>query len=404
MYIERSAENLIEELSEQFPAVLLTGARQVGKTTMLKKLAMADRRYVSLDVRRIRDLATNDPELFVERYRPPIIIDEIQYAPELLPPIKAHIDREGKPGDYWLTGSQMFQLMEKASESLAGRVAIVPMQGLTLAEIKKWPGRYYDPRIDARQASFDEREKIGPEELFARIFKGAFPRVNAQKVNRDVYYDSYVTTYIERDIRQLTQVADELSFYKFLTVCAAHTGSVLDYTALANEVDISSPTAKKWLSLLVSTGLVYLLGAYHASALKRAVKSPKMYFMDTGLCAYLARWNSPDALEAGAMSGAFFETWTVSEIVRGYYNAGKRPPLSYARDSNKNEIDLIVEMNNTLYPNEIKKTSNPGRRAAANFSMLDRAGKEVGVGNVLCMVPEITPIDRSSYAIPVWTV
>jgi predicted AAA+ superfamily ATPase len=404
MYINRSAENLIVELSEQFPAILLTGARQVGKTTMLKQLAAADRRYVSLDVRRIRDLAASDPELFIERYRPPIIIDEIQYAPELLPPIKAYIDREGKPGDYWLTGSQMFQLMEKASESLAGRVAVVPIQGLTLAEIKRWPGRYYDPKAGARQASFDEREKVEPEELFARIFNGSFPRVNAQKVNRDVYYDSYVTTYIERDIRQLTQVADELSFYKFLTVCAAHTGSILDYTALANEVDISSPTAKKWLSLLVSTGLVYLLGAYHTSALKRAVKSPKMYFMDTGLCAYLSRWDSPEALEAGAMSGSFFETWVIVEIVRGYYNVGKRPPLSYARDSNKKEIDLIIEMNNTLYPNEIKKTSNPGRRAVANFSLLDRVGKKVGIGNVICMTPEITPIDRKSFAVPVWTV
>jgi predicted AAA+ superfamily ATPase len=210
--------------------------------------------------------------------------------------------------------------------------------------------------------------------------------------------------YIERDIRQLMQVADELSFYKFLTVCAARTGSIVDYTALANEVDISSPTAKKWLSLLVSTGLIYLLGAYHSSALKRAVKSPKMYFTDTGLCAYLSRWDSPEAIEAGAMSGNFFETWVISEVVRSYYNAGKRPPLSFARDSNKKEIDLIVEMNNTLYPNEIKKTSNPGRRAAANFSMLDQTGKETGVGNVLCMVPEITPIDRRSYAVPVWTV
>jgi predicted AAA+ superfamily ATPase len=371
---------------------------------MLKKLASENRQYVSLDVQRIRDLAKNDPELFVERYRPPIIIDEIQYAPELLPPIKAYIDREGKSGDYWLTGSQMFQLMEKASESLAGRVAILPIQGLTLSEIKGWPSHYYNPEIDARRVSFDEREKIEPEELFTRIFKGSFPHINARKINRDIYYSSYVTTYIERDIRQLTQVADELSFYRFLAVCAAHTAGVLDYTALANEVDVSSPTAKKWLSLLVSTGLVYLLDPYHTSALKRAIKSPKMYFMDTGLCAYLSRWDSPEAIEAGAMSGNYFETWVVGEIVRGYYNAGKRPPISFVRDSNKNEIDLIVEMNNSLYPNEIKKTSNPGRRSAANFSMLDRTGKTVGIGNVLCMVPEITPIDRRSFAVPVWTI
>jgi predicted AAA+ superfamily ATPase len=391
-------------LSEQFPAILLTGARQVGKTTMLKKLASADRRYISLDVRRIRDLATSDPELFVERYRPPIIIDEIQYAPELFPPIKARIDREGKPGDYWLTGSQMFQLMEKASESLTGRVAIMPLQGLTLAEINRWPGRRYDPTVAARQTSFDEREAVGPEKMFTTIYKGSFPSVHAKKVNRDIYYESYIATYIERDIRQLTQVADELSFHRFLTVCAAHTGSVLDYTALANEVDISSPTAKKWLSLLAGTGIVYLLEPYHGNALKRAIKSPKLYFMDTGLCAYLARWDSPEAVEAGAMSGNFFETWVIGEIVRGYCNAGKRPPLFFVRDSNKKEIDLIVEMNNTLYPNEIKKTSNPGRNAVANFSMLEATGKKVGTGNVICMVPEITPIDRRNFVVPVWTV
>jgi predicted AAA+ superfamily ATPase len=298
----------------------------------------------------------------------------------------------------------MFQVMKDVSESLAGRVANVQLQGLSLAEIKGWKSDPFNPEITTLDRIQSDREAMTINDLFKQIFVGSFPYPLTKNVNRDAFFNSYVNTYIERDIRQLTQVADELSFYRFLTACAARTGTVVDYADIARDVEISAPTAKKWLSLLVSTGIVYLLDSYHSSALKRAIKAPKMYFMDTGLCAYLTKWDSPDSLEVGAMSGSIFESFVVGEIVKSYYNAGKRPPLSFYRDSNKVEIDLILEMNNTLYPNEIKKTGNPGRNAAKHLQTIEKAGKPVGMGNILCMVPEITPIDRSCFAVPVWII
>ena len=362
MYICRAMEKTVLAIQNNFPVLLITGPRQVGKTTILKELSDNNRRYVTLDDPLLRELAVTDPALFLQRFEPPVIIDEIQYAPQLLPHIKIIADRNRKNGDFWLTGSQMFHLMKNASESLAGRVGIVNLLGManselagqTSAPFKTKPDDIMKKVIDAKP------QKLG--EVFERIFKGSMPALFVDRtISTDIFFSSYVQTYLQRDVRDLTQVGDELAFFRFLSCVAARTSQMVNYADMAKDTGISPPTAKQWLSILVSSGIVALVEPYFNNALKRIIKSPKMYFLDTGLCAYLTKWTTPEALEAGAMSGAFFETWIVSEIIKSYYNAGKRPPLYYYRDKDQREIDLIIHENNTLYPIEIKKAAAPAR-------------------------------------------
>jgi predicted AAA+ superfamily ATPase len=401
MYIHRAIENYIRSLSEQFPAIIVTGPRQVGKTTMLRHISAADRRYVSLDEPAARDLALREPELFLAKYAPPVLIDEIQYAPQLLPLIKLAVDGSGSKGGYWLTGSQVFQMMRGVRESLAGRAAVVQLLGLSERERA---GRESAPFDVAAFSAFEEGTPAGgmsPRDLYERIFRGSMPALYAGVTDRDALYNGYVATYIERDIRELTQVADEMKFYRFLVACAGRTGGMLNYSDLASDADISQPTAKNWLSVLVSTGIVYLLYPYYANALKRAIKTPKLYFTDTGLCAFLTRWDSPESLESGAMGGAVFETYAMSEILKSYYFAGVRPPLYYFRDTDRREIDLILERNMTLYPVEIKKSANPGRRAVKHFNVLEKTGRAIGSGAVICLSDAVTPIDAKNIAIPI---
>jgi predicted AAA+ superfamily ATPase len=330
------------------PIVLVTGPRQVGKTTMLKKIASGGRRYVSLDNPMVRDTAKNDPELFLQRYQPPVLIDEIQYAPELLTFIKIHVDEYKTKGDFWLTGSQLFHLMKNVSESLAGRVGVINMLGLSQSELLDRENVPYSTEYESLHKK--AWQPVNVLEVFKRIQKGSMPAVYETEQNVENYYASYVSTYLQRDIKDLTQVTDELSFMRFMQVCAARTSQMLNYSSLARDVGISSPTAKQWLSILVTSGIVKLIEPFYNNSLKRIVKAPNLYFMDTGLCAYLTRWNNPEALELSAMSEAFFETYVVSEIIKSFYNAGKRPPIYYYRDSDQKEIDLIIEQNGVLYP------------------------------------------------------
>ncbi len=404
MYISRSLETIVPEYSDTFPVLMLTGPRQVGKTTLLEKLANKQRTYISLDDPIARQTAIEDPALFLQRYKPPVIIDEIQYAPEILPYIKLYVDAHKKRGDFWLTGSQMFHMMKNVSESLAGRVGIIPMLGLSASELNETESAAYktDPQILMNRLK--KVKKMDLQQVFDRIFKGSMPAL--YDIDQDVerFYASYVSTYIQRDIHELTQVADEMAFLRFLTACAARTGQMINYAELAKEVGVSSPTAKHWLSILVSSGIMVIVEPYFNNALKRIVKSPKMYFLDTGLCAYLTRWTSAEALEVSAMSGPLFETYVVSEIVKTYYNAGKRPPLFYYRDSDRKEVDLIIEENNILYPIEIKKTANPGPGASKHFQVLEKTGKEIGTGNVICMIQDLVPIKKNVWAVPVWMI
>ncbi|MCT4612311.1 MAG: ATP-binding protein [Clostridia bacterium] len=404
MYYRRELENKVIEMNKSFPVLLITGPRQVGKTTMLKKVAGDNRNYVTLDNPMIRELAKNDPGLFLESYPPPIIIDEIQYAPELLAYIKIYVDEKKEKGNFWLTGSQMFHLMKNVSESLAGRVGIINMLGFSTSEINKVAGSKYITNIDDLREKNKRYKKMDVKQVFERIYKGSMPALYEIDQDIESYYSSYLNTYIQRDIKELAQVGNELDFMKFMVACAARTSQMLNLADISRDIGITSQTAKRWLSILVSSGIVILVEAYSNNALKRVIKAPNLYFLDTGLCAYLTRWTSSDVLEVSAMSGAFFETYVVSEIVKSYYNQGKRPPIYYYRDKDQKEIDLIIEENNELSPIEIKKSSNPKKDAIKHFSILDKTKKNVGMGNVICLSQDLIPIDRSNYIVPVWLV
>ena len=405
VYITRAMEKTVLTIENSFPVLLITGPRQVGKTTMLKQLSDDTRHYVTLDDPLLRELAATDPALFIQRFQPPVLIDEIQYAPELLPHIKMYVDAHKRNGDFWLTGSQMFHLMKHASESLAGRVAIVHLLGLSNSELS---GQAFPPFTTTPDVLINKRKTAKPEQLtaiFAKIFKGSMPALYANdKVSTELFFSSYVQTYLQRDVKDLTQVGDELAFIRFLCCVAARTGQMVNYADIAKDTGISPPTAKQWLSILISSGIVALVEPYFNNTLKRIIKSPKMYFLDTGLCAYLTKWTTPEALEAGAMSGAFFETWVVSEIFKSYYNSGKRPPLYYYRDKDQREIDLIIHENNTLFPIEIKKSSNPGKDAIRHFNILHNTGLEVGTGSVICLASDLLPIDKDNWYVPVWLI
>jgi predicted AAA+ superfamily ATPase len=417
MYIKRKIEDIITRTSRTFPVLFLTGPRQTGKTTLLKQLADTDRKYVTLDDTNDRLFATQEPAAFIERYSPPVIIDEIQYAPELLPYIKIYVDKHKNNGDFWITGSQMFRMMKNVSESLAGRVGILNLFGLSNSEIADNPFNEYKADKTELLKRINITKSMSLPEVFERIYKGGMPRIYEQPdVNLNDYFSSYVQTYLSRDIRDLKQVADELSFYRFLCAAAARTGSLVNYDTLANEIEISAPTAKQYLSILISSGIVVLIEPYHNNVLKRVIKSPRMYFLDTGLAAHLTKWTSPEIMEAGAMASAFFETYVVSEIYKSFINAGRLPPLYFYRDSNTKEIDLIICQDGSLYPIEIKKSSNPVN-AAKNFNALDPVADEsnydemsrqlkmnIGTGSVVCLSNDLRPAGKNNWIVPVWLI
>ena len=404
MYINRKIEDKIKNTSKTFPVLLVTGPRQSGKTTLLSKLSDVNRNYVTLDDPDDRLFAKEEPVAFLERYSPPVIIDEIQYAPELLPYIKMYVDKHKNNGDFWLTGSQMFHMMKNVSESLAGRVGIINLFGLTNSEIL---GNYFDEYVTDKDDLLKRIEVAKPQtmpEVFERIYIGGMPRLYEEPdVNLNDYFASYVQTYLSRDVRELTQVADELAFYKFLCIVAARTGTMVNYGEIAREAEISAPTAKQWMSVLVSSGIIVLIQPYYNNALKRVVKAPKMYFLDTGLAANLTRWTSPEVLESGAMAGAFFETYVVTEIYKSYINVGRIPPLYYYRDSNMKEIDLIIWQDGMVYPIEVKKSSNPVG-ATKNFSVLNSEKIVRGMGSVICLANDLRPIDQDNWTVPAWLI
>lgn len=422
-YIKRAAEDTIVRISEMFPVLLVTGPRQVGKTTLLQKLAEKqresgmDRKYVTLDDPDVRYLAKHDPALFLQRYSPPVLIDEIQYAVELLPYIKMNVDGSKKKGDFWLTGSQAFQLMKNVSESLAGRVGIVNLLGLSNAEIYQEPSEPFSTDAARLMSRLPAMKPSGLNEIYQRIFKGSMPELYSdENIDWEIFYRSYVNTYLQRDIRDLVQVADEMQFYNFMTIVAAHTSKPIIYEELAGAAGISAPTAKKWLSVLISSHIIALVQPYHNNALKRVVKMPLLHFLDTGLAAYLLKWGSPETLEKGAMSGAFFESYVFSEIYKSYLNAGKEPPVFYYRDKDQKEIDLLIYQNGVLFPIEIKKAASPGKAAIKNFHVLEPVTQkknfgeleslkvEIGTGSVICMANDLLPVDEKNWYVPVWLI
>ena len=399
MYINRTLEKHIKQLSNQFKVILVTGARQVGKSTLLKHCD-PERNYVTLDDYRAREMALNDPELFLQRYKAPLIIDEIQYAPSILSYIKIAVDNSDKKGQYWFTGSQQFHMMKNVTESLAGRVAIVDLKGLSLKELDDLEQVPFIPTADNIENMRKSSKYHDLPDIYQKIWRGSYPEVNTNTdTDWETFYKSYLRTYIERDIKDLNAVKNEMDFIKFLKVLAARTGQMLDYTDISKEVGVSSPTIKSWVSILVSSNIVYLLQPYFSNINKRIVKTPKIYFMDTGLCSYLTNWDNSQVLESGAMSGAIFETYVVSEIIKSYAHNIKEPNIYYYRDKDKREIDVIIERNGKLYPIEIKKSSNPDKSAIKNFSVISE--DNLGNGAVVCLAKEDYPITKNINAIPI---
>ena len=372
-YINRNIETTINKAAKIFSTVLITGARQVGKTTLLKHMT-SGLPYLTLDDPILLQSALEEAGNFFKISPPPIIVDEIQYAPNLFNYIKMIADDSGKKGQFFLTGSQQFKLMKNVSESLAGRIGIINLLGLSLREIKNDTfNEIFVPTEEYFMKRKMSVKQVGYREIWEIIHKGSMPAMYAEEVDWQMFYAAYTKTYIERDVRALTQVGDELKFIKFMIAIASRTSQMMNVSSVANEVGISVPTADRWLSILISSNIVYLLQPYYNNITKRAVKTPKLYFLDTGLAAYLTKWNTPEVLEAGAMAGAFFETFVVAEILKSNYNAGVlEPSLYYYRDKDAKEVDILIEQNGTLYPAEIKKTSNPGKEHINSFLVLEK--------------------------------
>lgn len=404
-YRPRTLEPFFTQASGQMPVLLVTGPRQIGKTTFLRHLAGADRTYVTLDDPVLRDLACSDPALFLQRFSGPVLIDEIQYAPQLLPLIKLRVDQDRRPGQVWLTGSQQFHMMKGVSESLAGRVGIVNLLGFSQAELLGTP--FLGPFLptEAGLQARDSRPVLPVGALFERIWLGAFPALHQDDApGRDLFYSSYLQTYLQRDIRDLASVGNLGSFLRFLRACAARTGQLLNLSDLCRDADVSHPTGKNWLSLLVSSGILHLLEPFHSNFTKRLVKTPKLYMLDTGLAAYLTEWSSPRNLEAGAMNGAMLETWVVTEILKSYWHNGLQAPLCFYRDKDKKEIDLLIHQDGTLFPIEIKKTAHPTREAVRHFQVLENlgaAGPRIGPGALICLAETRLPLGPDLQCVPV---
>ena len=405
-YIARNLEKVVLEVTKEYPVVLVTGPRQVGKTTMLQKLMEGtDRNYVSLDDLNERNLAKKDPEMFLQLHKPPILIDEVQYAPELFVYIKIHVDKYHNAGDFWLTGSQVFKRMSGIQESLAGRVAVLSLTSLSQAEICGGEMQPFTLDIEELSARRKERTKADTGVIFDRIFRGSMPAIVSEKnSNSQIFYSSYLTTYIERDVRELSDAIDSLKFLHFITAVAARCGQILNIAEIARDADINQKQAKNWLGVLETLGLIFYLHPYSNNMLKRLVKTPKLYFYDTGLVCYLTKWSSAETLQSGAMNGAILENYVVAEIRKTYLNCGKDPYMYYYRDKDAREIDIILEHDGVLNPIEIKKSANPGSELIKVFKLLDKSSAKRSKGAVVCMKPELSAIDRENYIVPVWMI
>ena len=403
-YITRSLEKVVLQVTKEYPVVLISGPRQVGKTTMLKKLMEGTgRNYVTLDDLQERALAKNDPEMFLQLHKPPILIDEVQYAPELFSMIKLIVDKEHRKGDFWLTGSQIFDLMKGVQESLAGRVAVLSLSSLSQTEI--YGGEDSPFQLDLKHLTErkEGRTIADLQEIFRRIFQGSMPAIVSKEIsNNSIFYGSYLSTYIERDVRNLSDAIDSLKFLRFLTAVAARCSQMLNVNEIAKDADINLKQAKDWMGILETLGIIFYLHPYSNNMLKRLVKTPKYYFYDTGLVAYLTKWSSPETLENGAMNGAILENYVVSEIRKGYLNSGKEPFMYYYRDKDAREIDIVLEHDGELNPIEIKKSANPAPEILRNFSVLEKTGLKRGKAAVICMKMELSAFDQENYIVPVW--
>lgn len=405
-YIKRDLESKILSLSVEYSCILITGPRQVGKTTVLKQLMTDDREYVTLDDLEERKLAKTDPAMFLQVHSLPIFIDEVQYAPELFSYIKIAIDNGAAPGAFWLTGSQAFKLMDLAQESLAGRVAILHMTSLSQHEIYG-SGDTQPFSIDLAQLKIRRKTNAPADmkEIYERIWNGSMPGLASGRFSdRDVFYNSYLQTYIERDVSELIERVDKIMFADFVRAAACRSGQMLNIHDIAMDVGVSDDTAKRWLAVLERSGVIFYLRPYSNNLLKRTVKTPKMYFFDTGLVAYLTRYSSPEILANGAINGAILENYVVSEISKTYFNNAKECLMWYFRDKDSNEIDMVMESDGELHPIEIKRSVNPPSELISAFSVLDKGSVPRGKGAIICMRPELSAVNADNVIVPVWLI
>jgi len=399
MYKHRYLEETILKLNKSFKALYVSGPRQAGKTTLLTHLAKKfGVNCISLDDLTVRRLAQEDPELFLERFERPLLIDEVQYAPQLFPYIKMAIDASDKNGQYWLTGSQQFSIMKNVKESLAGRIGIVNLLGFSLAE---------DMMMPAAKAPFLPRSKptpgkaVGINKLFNVILRGSFPLLTHKNPPPlEVFYNSYLQTYIDRDLREIFHISKISLFHRFLQLCAARTGQMLNYSDLARDAGVSVHAAKEWIGILEASFQIYLLQPYYKNLSKRVIKAPKLYFLDTGLAAYLTRWKTAETLASGAMSGAFFETFIISEIIKSYWFRGMNAPIYYFRDKEGHEIDLLIENEGSLHPMEIKLSSNIKDSVMKNLFYFRNKYPASGNGGIICTASRNLPIDKINAIYP----
>ena len=406
-YIHRTLEQKVMDISRDYSCLLLIGPRQVGKTTMLEHLMEGSgRQKVTLDDVENRRLAQSDPALFLEMHPAPVLIDEVQYAPQLFSYIKINVDNGAAPGSYWLTGSQAFQLMELAQESLAGRTAIVHMSALSQSELY---GDGTTEPLSLKLENLNRRKEhlssCNSMEMFERIWNGGMPGHRSGRfTDRDVFYSSYIQTYINRDVSDMIPGVDKLLFADFIRAAACRVGQMLNTHDIAQDVGVSDDTAKRWLQVLEKSEVVFYLRPYSNNLLKRTVKTPKMYFFDTGLAAYLTKYSNPEILMNGAINGAILENYTVAEIRKTWLNSAKECLLHYYRDKDTNEIDMVIEADGELHPLEIKKSTNPGTELASAFKVLDKGSVPRGAGAILCLREEISAIDRNTFILPIWMI
>lgn len=413
MYIKRSIEKAILEIGNSFPAIVLYGPRQVGKSTTLDYIFPENFNRVTLDDIDDRNLAQTNPKLFLESNPWPVIIDEIQKVPELLDEIKIKIDEQRKIWlktnekrklMYILTGSNRFELQQGISDSLAGRCGIIEMSSFSLAEKLEIEPQPFNPKIEELLPRYNTL-KIPYRtrtEIFSDIFTGGMPDICTGVAQREIYFKSYINTYIEKDVRKLISASSETQFRNFISIVALRTAQEVHYDEIANNVGIDVKTCKRWLSILETSGIIYLLQPYMANISNRIIKAPKLYFMDTGLCAYLCKWPNSKMLEDCAMSGAFFETFVVSEIIKNFFAFNKEPRnyLYYYRDIDQKEIDLLYVDEEAIYPIEIKKGIAP-KNPTKNFSVLKKYNKEIKTGLVIESCEKIRALNENAWCFPV---
>nr|WP_314740964.1 ATP-binding protein [uncultured Haemophilus sp.] len=402
-FYQRQMQPLLQSLIQQFPAILVTGPRQVGKSTLLQHIG-EDYQYVTFDDPLLLNQARNDPTLFMLNHSGKLILDEVQYAPELFSSLKLAIDKQKTSGLFLLSGSQAFQLMQNVTESLAGRIAVLKLQGFSLREIQQLD--FYSPFVPNKEyIAAREKHFQLVENIWEMIHRGYMPRLYEQEMNWEIYYSSYVSTYIERDVRALTNISSITDFTRFMVAIAARSGELLNYSNVAQEVGVSVDTIKRWTTILETSGIIYLLKPYSNNHLKRAIKTPKVYMLDTGLMAWLTKWLTPETIQQGAKSGQFFETFVISEVIKSFYNNGIEPPIYYYRDTNQKEIDLLIEYNRTLYPVEIKTSASPDKKMAKAFGILKEnlPESEITIGNgvIINQYPQKLWLAEDLVALPV---